>query len=123
MRIRCSNLVATVVGVLLGTPALAGPAGAAAGTVATAPEKSADATADSAPSPLGPLEKRCLKCHNSDDWAGGLAFDTLAGHDIPADAETWGKGDPQAPRPAHAAAGRAAAGPADRGFLRGGARG
>jgi hypothetical protein len=37
------------------------------------------------------LEKRCEKCHNSVDWAGSLAFDTLFPQDIPADAETWEK--------------------------------
>ena len=33
----------------------------------------------------------CGKCHNSTDWAGGLAFDTLDMHDIGADAEVWEK--------------------------------
>src|SRR5262245_8207783 len=37
------------------------------------------------------LEQRCEKCHNSVDWAGSLAFDTLFPQDIPADAETWEK--------------------------------
>lgn len=36
---------------------------------------------------MGPL---CADCHNSTDWAGGLAFDTLAG-DVAAEAETWEK--------------------------------
>jgi mono/diheme cytochrome c family protein len=33
----------------------------------------------------------CSKCHNSEDWAGGIAFDTIAADDIPANAETWEK--------------------------------
>jgi hypothetical protein len=37
------------------------------------------------------LKNRCEKCHNSEDWAGGVAFDTLSPGDIPADAETWEK--------------------------------
>ena len=37
------------------------------------------------------LEERCANCHNSIDWAGGLAFDTLSADDIAADAETWEK--------------------------------
>ena len=37
------------------------------------------------------LEQRCSKCHNSLDWAGGLAFDTLSAQDIPGDAEVWEK--------------------------------
>jgi hypothetical protein len=37
------------------------------------------------------LERYCSKCHNVTDWAGGVAFETLSPHDIPADAETWEK--------------------------------
>ncbi|MEJ0035025.1 MAG: DUF1592 domain-containing protein [Gammaproteobacteria bacterium] len=42
-------------------------------------------------SPWGLLEARCQKCHNSTDWAGGVAFDTLSQEDIVQDAETWEK--------------------------------
>jgi hypothetical protein len=35
------------------------------------------------------LEPVCGKCHNSTDWAGGVAFDTLSADDIGADAEVW----------------------------------
>jgi hypothetical protein len=34
---------------------------------------------------------RCAKCHNSEDWAGGMAFDTIPADDIAANAETWEK--------------------------------
>ncbi|HEY1899753.1 MAG TPA: DUF1592 domain-containing protein [Steroidobacteraceae bacterium] len=34
---------------------------------------------------------RCSKCHNSEDWAGGIAFDTMATDNIPANAEVWEK--------------------------------
>ncbi len=49
-----------------------------------------------AAAPAGPqqwemLEPMCGKCHNSTDWAGGLAFDTLSPKDIHADAEVWEK--------------------------------
>jgi mono/diheme cytochrome c family protein len=37
------------------------------------------------------IEQRCEKCHNSEDWAGGVAFDTMSPDDIAADAETWEK--------------------------------
>ncbi|MEO8315662.1 MAG: DUF1592 domain-containing protein [Pseudomonadota bacterium] len=37
------------------------------------------------------LESMCGKCHNSTDWAGGLAFDTLSPNSIHADAEVWEK--------------------------------
>ena len=43
----------------------------------------------SEPAAWGLLEKRCVKCHNSVDWAGGVAFDTMTPEDIPADAEIW----------------------------------
>src|SRR5579862_8636018 len=33
----------------------------------------------------------CSKCHNSEDWAGGIAFDTISTTDIPTNAETWEK--------------------------------
>jgi mono/diheme cytochrome c family protein len=31
----------------------------------------------------------CAKCHNSEDWAGGVAFDTIPTDDIAANAEVW----------------------------------
>ncbi len=39
----------------------------------------------------GLLEARCTKCHNTTDWAGSIAFDTLSPDSIPEDAETWEK--------------------------------
>jgi hypothetical protein len=33
----------------------------------------------------------CSKCHNSEDWAGGIAFDTIPTDDVAANAETWEK--------------------------------
>ncbi len=35
------------------------------------------------------LEQYCSECHNSEDWAGQIAFDTLAFNRIGADAATW----------------------------------
>ena len=37
----------------------------------------------------GMLSTYCEKCHNSTDWAGGVAFDTLAPVGIADDAKTW----------------------------------
>jgi hypothetical protein len=37
------------------------------------------------------LDERCGNCHNSTDWAGSLAFDTLSPDDIGGDAEVWEK--------------------------------
>jgi hypothetical protein len=39
----------------------------------------------------GLIEQKCLKCHNSEDWAGGIAFDTLTAGDIAKDCEIWEK--------------------------------
>ena len=35
------------------------------------------------------LQQYCSKCHNSEDWAGGIAFDTMSPQEIPSDAKTW----------------------------------
>jgi mono/diheme cytochrome c family protein len=37
------------------------------------------------------IEKYCFDCHNTTDWAGGIAFDTMSMDDVPAEAETWEK--------------------------------
>src|SRR3569833_3643771 len=37
------------------------------------------------------IEKYCFDCHNTTDWAGGIAFDTMSMDDIPSEAETWEK--------------------------------
>ncbi|HEV2703563.1 MAG TPA: DUF1592 domain-containing protein [Steroidobacteraceae bacterium] len=35
------------------------------------------------------LKQYCSKCHNTDDWAGGVAFGTMTPQDIPHDAKVW----------------------------------
>jgi len=37
----------------------------------------------------GMLKQYCSKCHNTDDWAGGVAFDTMNPAQVPADANVW----------------------------------
>jgi hypothetical protein len=37
------------------------------------------------------LGQYCSKCHNTEDWAGGIAFESLSAENIPEDAETWEK--------------------------------
>jgi hypothetical protein len=67
------------------------PAAASSGT-GTAP---ANATHDIAPDVAKEkwafLDQYCSKCHNTTDWAGGIAFDSLSPDTIPDDAETWEK--------------------------------
>ncbi len=37
------------------------------------------------------VENYCFKCHNTDDWAGTIAFDTMSFDDVPDSAEVWEK--------------------------------
>ncbi|HEV2703562.1 MAG TPA: DUF1592 domain-containing protein [Steroidobacteraceae bacterium] len=37
----------------------------------------------------GMLKQYCSKCHNTTDWAGGVAFDTMDPAGVPANAEVW----------------------------------
>ncbi|MCP5145328.1 MAG: DUF1592 domain-containing protein [Gammaproteobacteria bacterium] len=55
---------------------------------ATAADASFAALAD-APKHWTLLEQYCTDCHNFEDWAGGVAFDTMRPDAIPADAEVW----------------------------------
>ncbi len=57
----------------------------AAGAVA------ATGTEDAATQKWAFFDKYCSKCHNVVDWAGGIAFESMSPHEIPADAETWEK--------------------------------
>jgi mono/diheme cytochrome c family protein len=47
------------------------------------------AAAAGAVQPAALLESSCAACHNSTDWAGGLALDTLSLDDLHGDAEVW----------------------------------
>jgi hypothetical protein len=48
-------------------------------------------TAGTAPRHWSVLGKYCEGCHNTEDWAGGIAFDALTPAEIPGDAQTWEK--------------------------------
>jgi Protein of unknown function (DUF1592)/Protein of unknown function (DUF1588)/Protein of unknown function (DUF1585)/Protein of unknown function (DUF1595)/Protein of unknown function (DUF1587) len=64
-------------------------AGAALGLVLPAGAATPDAAAQE--SHWRMLDERCGNCHNSTDWAGSLAFDTLSPENLGADAEIWEK--------------------------------
>jgi len=72
--------------------------GAGAGSAARGPSDPASANATSPGSGAagsegqhywGFLQQYCEKCHNTDDWAGGIAFATMSPDQIPDDAKTW----------------------------------
>jgi hypothetical protein len=63
---------------------------------ATLPVASAQADSTSAPAHATVfkgdwhmLQTYCVKCHNSDDWAGGVAFDTMSAAAAGDDAKIW----------------------------------
>ncbi|HUN75890.1 MAG TPA: DUF1592 domain-containing protein [Steroidobacteraceae bacterium] len=63
------------------------PAGAFAGNSAPLPP---GAATDAQAKPYWHmLNAYCEKCHNTDDWAGGIAFGTMQPGDIPGDAKIW----------------------------------
>jgi len=82
----------------------------AAATALSKPE--AASTDHRPPGHWGVLNQYCVKCHNTEDWAGGVAFDATDAAQIPDQAETWEKvirklragmmppaGKPRPPRP------------------------
>jgi mono/diheme cytochrome c family protein len=73
--------------------ALASSAALASAVPAWAAETAAPAAVASTPPPRhwGVLDKYCSECHNSTDWAGGIAFDALSADDIADDSQTWEK--------------------------------
>jgi hypothetical protein len=78
----------TVLGGICGLPVAA--ADSAAAPAAQPQNKAQDKTQDKTQDQhWGFLQQYCSKCHNSEDWAGGIAFDTMSPQDIPSDAKTW----------------------------------
>lgn len=72
--------------------------GAAEAPTAAAPQAAAPTAAGTAAAlPAGTeqhwgmLKGYCEKCHNAEDWAGGVAFDTMTADGIADQAETWEK--------------------------------
>src|ERR1044071_7036427 len=78
---------------IVGWVALASSAALVCAAPAWAAKTAAAATVASTPPPKhwGVLDRYCSECHNSTDWAGGIAFDTLSADSIADDSETWEK--------------------------------
>jgi hypothetical protein len=67
------------------------PAAAPSSPPAASPAVSATPDASAAPSDShwAFLKQYCSKCHNAEDWAGGVAFETMTPEGIPEDAKIW----------------------------------
>ncbi len=125
MRIRHLNrflLAAAACGFTMLAWSAEGPSGSASPAEAGSAAHDASASAQAGASDVqsaqaqqywGFLKQYCEKCHNTDDWAGGVAFAIMSPSDIPQDAKTWelaiehlsGRlmpppGNPQPPQPA-----------------------
>ncbi|HEY1898777.1 MAG TPA: DUF1592 domain-containing protein [Steroidobacteraceae bacterium] len=75
---------------ICGITVLGGSAGVSlAATTQATTQATSDATAPPPDKHWAFLHQYCSKCHNAEDWAGGIAFDTMMPQDIPSDAKTW----------------------------------
>ena len=45
--------------------------------------------ADTTRAEWGAVQEYCTQCHNTTDWAGGVAFDAMTAQQIPTDAKVW----------------------------------
>jgi hypothetical protein len=66
-------------------------AATAASAQPTAPLATASTSPAAAAGQWSFFNQYCEKCHNAEDWAGGVAFDTLTPSDIPENADTLEK--------------------------------
>src|SRR5579872_5343599 len=83
-------LIAGVGGMTTLALAAVPPQGASGDQAAPAAQSSSAAGASSAPDEHWAfLKQYCSKCHNAEDWAGGVAFDTMNADGIPDDAKIW----------------------------------
>ena len=69
------------------TPPPASPAAQSSG--AAAASGPADPNGQAGDEHWAFLKQYCSKCHNAEDWAGGVAFDTMSADGIPDDAKIW----------------------------------
>jgi mono/diheme cytochrome c family protein len=57
----------------------------------TGKRPSSGAAAMTVPRHWGVIDKYCVECHNTTDWAGGVAFDALDPASLSSDTEAWEK--------------------------------
>jgi mono/diheme cytochrome c family protein len=85
MPMRLQKLLVVLVGFAASTMGIAAVEPAAASTAPTASPHMGGALAGN----WNFLDKYCSSCHNSTDWAGGVAFDTMTLDGVGDDAEVW----------------------------------
>jgi hypothetical protein len=95
MAARMNPAMLLLAGMVLGAACISALAGEADGS-GSATVSGAASAATSATRPHGDtppqwqfFDKYCNECHNSTDWAGGLAFDVLSPDSLGQDAEVW----------------------------------
>jgi hypothetical protein len=78
---------------ICGVTALGGLAGRSLAASTPAPATAGASASATVAAPADPhwgmLQQYCSKCHNADDWAGGIAFDTMTPQAIGSDAKIW----------------------------------
>jgi len=97
MRLKCTGRFLTALAVAgLGTIGFTGSAMAAKAADGPAAKPApAPAAQPVSAQPADPhaqwqlVEDYCFKCHNTTDWAGGVAFDTMSVDAIPEEAQVW----------------------------------
>ncbi len=80
---------------LVGAMAVAAPGGALYAAASDTPVSAAavdhQVHADGVRKHWAVIEKYCFECHNTTDWAGGLAFDSMTMDNVGEEAEVWEK--------------------------------
>ena len=83
--------IANTLGTLLACCGLAAAVGAAESAPSAAPAAAATAAHGSTNPGWELFQTYCNECHNAEDWAGGVAFDTMTETDIPQNIEVLEK--------------------------------
>jgi mono/diheme cytochrome c family protein len=78
-------------GVLVAPFGMVAAAPASDGTASTQAVSGGEAHAAPAQKHSALIEKYCFDCHNTTDWAGGIAFDSMTLENLASDGEVWEK--------------------------------
>jgi hypothetical protein len=75
--------------VLAGLGMVAGAAAPELAAAASAGTSAPDAPSDAHGAHWKTIEDFCFKCHNTTDWAGSVAFDTMSAGEVPQESKVW----------------------------------